>query len=266
VADREARLAQLTPEGGTSLRVRQRETGLEPQLWGAGSDWLRPRLPALLGLLDRPDLFQPPADPLRRLWRRFPGVHLPRLPTVFTRVVQVVLLQRVERGDALRAWQRLVRQLGSEAPGPMGLRLPPTPERLARAPSHELVALGIAPRQAQTLRSVARQARRIEAAADRGASALREVLGQVTGVGPWTREYVVGSALGEPDVLVPGDLHLPHTVAWALAGEERGSELRMRELLEPYRGHRYRVIRLLWLGGVRAPRHGPRRRPARHSA
>jgi hypothetical protein len=32
----------------------------------------------------------------------------------------------------------------------------------------------------------------------------------------------------------------------------------MLELLEPYRGHRGRVIRLLEAGGITAPRFGPR--------
>ena len=32
----------------------------------------------------------------------------------------------------------------------------------------------------------------------------------------------------------------------------------MLELLEPYRGHRARVLRLLLAAGLRAPRRGPR--------
>jgi hypothetical protein len=32
----------------------------------------------------------------------------------------------------------------------------------------------------------------------------------------------------------------------------------MLELLEPYRGHRGRVLRLLLAGGIAAPRRGPR--------
>lgn len=56
-----------------------------------------------------------------------------------------------------------------------------------------------------------------------------------------------------------GAYNLPHTVAYVLAGEARASEERMLELLEPYRGrHRFRVIRLLWMNGVSAPRRGPR--------
>jgi hypothetical protein len=35
----------------------------------------------------------------------------------------------------------------------------------------------------------------------------------------------------------------------------------MLELLEPYRGQRARVIRLLEASGIRAPRYGPRLAP-----
>jgi hypothetical protein len=47
-------------------------------------------------------------------------------------------------------------------------------------------------------------------------------------------------------------------VAWALAREPRGTDERMLELLEPYRGQRGRVVRLLELAGMKAPRFGPR--------
>ena len=55
-----------------------------------------------------------------------------------------------------------------------------------------------------------------------------------------------------------GDFHLPNLVAYALAGEPRGDDARMLELLEPYRGQRARVMRLLELSGIRPPRYGPR--------
>jgi len=47
-----------------------------------------------------------------------------------------------------------------------------------------------------------------------------------------------------------GDLHLPHVVSWALAGERRGTDERMLELLEPYRGQRGRVVRLLMAASI----------------
>ena len=78
------------------------------------------------------------------------------------------------------------------------------------------------------------------------------------GIGPWTAAEVGVRALGDPDAVSVGDFHLPSLVAFALAGEPRGDDARMLELLEPYRGQRARVVRLLELSGIRPPRRGPR--------
>ena len=60
------------------------------------------------------------------------------------------------------------------------------------------------------------------------------------------------------DAVSVGDYHLPNVVAWALASEARADDARMLELLEPYRGQRGRVIRLLEASGIGAPRFGPK--------
>jgi 3-methyladenine DNA glycosylase/8-oxoguanine DNA glycosylase len=65
-------------------------------------------------------------------------------------------------------------------------------------------------------------------------------------------------AFGDADAVSVGDFHVPHLVSWALAGEPRGTDERMLELLEPYRGARALVIRLLESSGISAPRYGPR--------
>jgi 3-methyladenine DNA glycosylase/8-oxoguanine DNA glycosylase len=65
-------------------------------------------------------------------------------------------------------------------------------------------------------------------------------------------------ALGDPDAVSVGDFHLPNLVSFALAGEPRGTDARMLELLEPYRGQRGRVIRLLEASGIWPPARGPR--------
>jgi 3-methyladenine DNA glycosylase/8-oxoguanine DNA glycosylase len=83
-------------------------------------------------------------------------------------------------------------------------------------------------------------------------------LTSVPGIGPWTAAEVGVRALGDVDAVSVGDFHLPNLVAFALAGEPRGTDARMLALLEPYRGQRARVVRLLELSGVRAPRYGPR--------
>ena len=80
----------------------------------------------------------------------------------------------------------------------------------------------------------------------------------VPGIGPWTAAEVGIRALGDPDAVSVGDFHLPNLVSFALAGEPRADDARMLELLEPFRGQRARVIRLLELSGIRIPRYGPR--------
>ena len=81
------------------------------------------------------------------------------------------------------------------------------------------------------------------------------------GIGQWTAAEVARTALGDKDAVSVGDYHLPSLVAWALAGERRADDARMLELLEPYRGQRARVIRLLEVSGVGPPRRGPRMTP-----
>ena len=80
------------------------------------------------------------------------------------------------------------------------------------------------------------------------------------GIGPWTIGSVMASALADPDAVAVGDFHLKNVVAFNLAGEARGTDERMLELLAPYAGQRGRVIRLLLLDGHRPPSFGPRKR------
>ena len=78
------------------------------------------------------------------------------------------------------------------------------------------------------------------------------------GVGAWTAAKVALVALGDADAVPVGDYHLPHMVGYAFEGKARSTDERMLELLEPYRGHRARVLRLLMLAGISAPRFGPK--------
>ena len=96
---------------------------------------------------------------------------------------------------------------------------------------------------------------------DPGAALAR--LRSVTGIGPWTAAEVARAAFGDPDAVSLGDFHVPDMVCWALAGEPRGDDTRMLELLEPYRGQRARVVRIIERSGIKAPRYGPRT-PVRH--
>jgi len=85
----------------------------------------------------------------------------------------------------------------------------------------------------------------------------------VPGVGVWTAAETAQRALGDADAVSFGDYHVARNIGWALTGEELDDD-GLAELLEPYRGHRYRVQRLLELAGAMRPRRGPRMPPRRH--
>ena len=58
-----------------------------------------------------------------------------------------------------------------------------------------------------------------------------------------------------------GDYHLKNWVVHFLTGGARGTDEQMLELLAPWAGQRQRVVRLIELSGVGAPRFGPRFAP-----
>ncbi|WP_413230063.1 hypothetical protein [Kitasatospora herbaricolor] len=84
--------------------------------------------------------------------------------------------------------------------------------------------------------------------------------------GPWRAGWWVDlqRCNGDPDAVSVGDLHLPDTVGFALAGRARSTNAEMLELLAPYAGQRHRLCRIIRAAGARAPRFGPRLAPNDH--
>src|SRR5438093_786328 len=213
--------------------------------------------PGAVGSFDDPTSFVA-RDPMVALaWRDHRTVLLTRADP-FPVLVAAVLEQKVMGTEARTAWRRVVRMTADEAPGDHGLRLPPDAERVASLPPSELTKLGVTGTRAATLREVARHPKKIAALAGAPFNEARSWLRRLPGVGPWTEAEVARLALGDPDAVSVGDFHLPNIVAWALAGETRGTDDRMLELLEPYRGQRARVQLLLEASGITAPRLGPK--------
>ena len=108
---------------------------------------------------------------------------------------------------------------------------------------------------------LARRAATIDALVTLPPADVRRRLMTLPGVGPWTASIATRVALGDPDAVLIGDLHLPSTVAWALAREERADDDRMLELLAPYAGNRARVQQLIKSTRIRAPRRASRYKP-----
>lgn len=260
--------ATRTPDGPATLRVRRLPEGVLAQAWGPGAASALGSVDALLGLDDDPTALVPLHRAVADAVRRLPGLRIGRSGAVLEALVPAILEQKVTGDEARRTYRALVREYGEPAPGPGGLWLPPAPSVLASLPYYAFHPLGLERRRAELVRAVARDAARLErlaATADQEAdrAGVYAALRAYPGIGPWTAAEVGIRAFGDPDAVSVGDFHLPNLVAWALAGEPRGTDERMLELLEPYRGQRGRVTRLLELGGVRAPRYGPRLSPRR---
>jgi 3-methyladenine DNA glycosylase/8-oxoguanine DNA glycosylase len=259
LADRQFWLALRTPGGPATLHLARDGAGLLATGHGPGAPWVLDRADAIAGLRDDVTGFAALAEahPLvRRLARTLPGLRFPATGQIFPRLLLAILEQKVTGQEAHRAYRQLIRHFGEPAPGPAELLLPPDPEAVAATAYWTFHPFGVEQKRAQTILRAAVAARRLEQCADSAAATRR--LTAIPGIGPWTAAEVVRTAYGDADAVSVGDYHIPNTVAWALAGEPRGTDERMLELLEPFRGHRGRVCELLVAGGIGAPRFGPR--------
>jgi len=252
-------LTARTPEGPATLHLARDGKDLVATGYGPGEQWILDRADAIAGLRDDLTGFLDLAagHPLiKRLARTFEGIRMPSTGLVFRSVLRAVLEQKVTGKEAHRAYRLICQKLSEPAPGPRELMLPPDPAVIAATPYWVFHPYGMEQRRTQALQRAAAVAARLEACAD-SAEATRRLMA-LSGIGVWTAAEVVRVAYGDADAVSVGDFHIPNTVAWALAGEARGTDARMLELLEPFRGHRGRVCDLLAHGGIGAPKFGPR--------
>jgi len=268
--------ATRTPAGPATelVSLDRRDGSVTATAWGPGAEWLLDALPDLVGEGDdlpgwtalaggTPTRRPPGWEVVAELARRHPGLRIPRTRAVYEASIPSILEQKVTGIEATRSYRELLGGLGEPAPGPVRpdgrrLLLPPPPRVLAGQPSWALHRYGISRRRAETLRRAGSAARRLEEATAMAPPDAARRLQAVPGLGPWTAAEVALVALGDADAVGVGDFHFPHQVAWKLAGLPRGDDTLMLELLEPWRGHRGRVIRLLMAEGVTAPKFGPK--------
>lgn len=256
--------ATYTPDGPATVHVRWAPgAGPDAESWGPGAHWLLDRVPAMLGALDAavPELEHDSHPVVADAARRGRALRLAASGSLYHELLPTVIEQRITSKEAKGQYAALCRALGEPAPGPFdGLHLPPAPDTLARRPSWWFHPLGIERTRAEPLAQVARHAEKLWAWAELEPEEAGRRLRLLRGIGVWTTGVVLGRAMGDPDAVPVGDYHVKNIVANALAGEARATDERMLQLLEPYRGQRGRVVRLLKAAGHGAPRFGPRRR------
>ena len=229
------------------------------EAWGPGAAWVLASVPELLGARDDLAGFAPNHPLLEQAHRRHPGLRIPRTNRVFEQIAPAILEQKVTGQEARAGFRRLVLKYGGAAPGPVppGMRVPPSPEVWRRIPSWEWHRAAVDPQRAKTLMAAAKVAARLEEAAGMAPADALARLRAVPGVGEWTAAEVAVRALGDADALSVGDYHLSKFVGWALVGRPLDDD-GMVEVLEPWRPHRGRVVRLIEVSGASLPRFGPR--------
>jgi 3-methyladenine DNA glycosylase/8-oxoguanine DNA glycosylase len=251
--------ATRTPLGPATVMLRSHDASVEVEAWGPGAEWSVAHAPVLCGAQDDDSGFHPLHPVIARAHRQSPGMRMPQTNAVFEALVPTVLGQLVTTVEAHDSYRRLVYALGEAAPGPRQLTLPPSPEVLSRTPYWAFHRFGIERRRADVIIRAARSAKRLEEIVTMDLPSAYSRMLAFPGVGPWTAAKVAMVALGDADAVPIGDYHLPHAVGYLFDGTPRSTDERMLELLEPYRGHRGRVIRLITLAGISAPRFGPHR-------
>ncbi|MDO5617450.1 DNA-3-methyladenine glycosylase family protein [Kocuria sp.] len=242
---------------------------IQVHAWGTTAELFLAEAPAWTGERDDWQGFmESPAwstlpDVLQRARREHPGVRLISTGRLVDTLVNTVLEQRVTGGEAVRAQRWLSRAHGQPAPGPApdGMRVFPDAPAIRQIPSWAWHSAGVDAARAQTVQAVVVRAAAIQRwdSAPLG-PALHRALGSIPGIGPWTVAETLQLTHGDPDSVSVFDYHVAHHVTEFFDGH-RGDDARMLELLEPWRGHRQRVVRLIGASGHRAQPKGPRLSP-----
>jgi 3-methyladenine DNA glycosylase/8-oxoguanine DNA glycosylase len=259
--------ATRTPVGPALVKILLAGEVVTARAWGEGADWALEQLPRLAGEDDDLTGFAPLPQhgPLVEAVRRRPGYRVGASDAAFEALAPACVEQVVTGKEAFRAWRLLVGQFGERAPGPAqdpdspayGMRLPPKPEVWAKVPSWTFLAAGVEERRSRTLVRSAQRAAAVERTLGWSAADADLGLRSLPGVGPWTSAEVRQRAHGDADAWSIGDYHIGKNITYALVGEALDDDACL-EILEPYRGHRFRVQTLLVSTASARPRRGPR--------
>jgi AraC family transcriptional regulator of adaptative response / DNA-3-methyladenine glycosylase II len=136
-----------------------------------------------------------------------PGIRVPGAADGFELVLRAMLGQQISVAAARTAAARLTAALGDPVPWQKDALLFPAAETVAER-GHEVLRGPKRRIDAILGAAAALAAGDVDVHVGRDATELRAELLGLTGVGPWTADYVLMRVLGAPDVLLTGDLVL----------------------------------------------------------
>ena len=274
------RRAEPGPAGPLTFVASADAGGTTVEVWGPAATPAEDReqaLHAAAGWVGLHDDLAAAADVLTstpqmaRLVDQIGDVRLSITPRVGEAFGRSVVEQLVQGKEARRSIAQIVECAGAQVSE--GLWHWPTPKDLGRTPVWTLRRCGVSGRMASALHAGAVEGERLERA--RGdLAALHRRLVALPGVGPWTSAET-RLRIGDADAVSVGDYHLPTVIGYALSGPDGDgpdgawTDAGMLALLEPYRGQRGRVIRLVEMASARGlvarrARRGPRAALSQH--
>ncbi len=164
------------------------------------------------------------------LWVREPG---------FPTLVYIILEQQVSLASAKAAFDRL-----NAAVRPL------TPKRFLKLTDAELLRIGFSRQKTLYTRlladSLARRHFDLRYLHDLHDDAARKMLIALKGIGRWTADIYLLSALRRPDIWPTGDLALATAVQEVKRLRKRPSPERLEKLSRPWRPYRAVAARLFW--------------------
>jgi DNA-3-methyladenine glycosylase II len=157
----------------------------------------------------------------------------------FPTLVLLILEQQVSLASARAAYDRLAARLDGV-----------TPEGVLRSSDEELRADGFSRQKNRYVRAlsaaVAEKSLDLDAVALLDDDGVRSILVALPGIGPWTAEVYLLSALRRPDTWPVGDIALQEAVRRVRGLGERPAPRELAEIGEAWRPHRASAARLLW--------------------
>ncbi len=119
------------------------------------------------------------------------------------------------------------------------MRVPPSARGWAGIPSWEWLRAGVEERRRRVVLHAARCAPALERTTALPLERVEPALRSLPGIGVWTAAEVRHRAHGDPDAFSFADYHVAKNVSYALTGEVM-DDAGCAEVVERYRGHRYR--------------------------
>jgi AraC family transcriptional regulator of adaptative response / DNA-3-methyladenine glycosylase II len=239
VGNRRGWIAVSMTPAGSALTVE-----VSPSL-NAVTDALLPRIKRLFDLEAAPDAISELLlrDPrLKKTVRRLPGLRVAGAFDGFELAVRAVLGQQVSVKAASTVAGRWAQAFGTPIATPFAQlnRLTPSAKRMASVPYGEICALGVVGARARCLVALAAAVveRRVDLNFAGDAEEQIESLMGVTGIGPWTAQYIAMRALHWHDAFPSGDLMLMRAA--------NADKRQLQELAEAWRPWRAYAAHYLW--------------------